>query len=124
MPQPEQKPALPLRGADNNLLRFHGDAAAAAVEDAACAYQSPSLIAAGAGAQQVSILVTLLNLAMAALCLKAPGLVMRAGLTRRGSLVLGFLNLLAWVPLALAFLLARVGITPAWFPRPWLVQLA
>ena len=117
-------PASSAKNADNNLLRFHGDAAASAVEDAAVAYQSPSLIAAGADAQQVSILTTLLNLAMAAFCLKAPGLIERAGLTRRGGLVLAFINLIAWVPLALAFLPVGRGLAPAWFGLLWFINLA
>jgi hypothetical protein len=45
-----------------NLWRFHGDAAASAVDDAAANYQTPSIIAAGANAQSITLLATLVNL--------------------------------------------------------------
>jgi hypothetical protein len=108
---------------DDNLLRFHGDAASTAVEDAAANYQSPSIIAAGADAHGVSIFTTMINLSLAMVCLKAPTLIEKAGLARRGAVILAFLNLLAWVPLTLAFLLSRLGITPGWFALLWFINV-
>jgi hypothetical protein len=105
------------------LLLFHGDAATTAVDDAAANYQSPSIIAAGADAHSVSILTTLINLSLALVCFKAPGLIEKAGLAKRGAVILAFLNLCAWVPLALAFFLSRLGIAPAWFALLWFINL-
>ncbi len=109
---------------DNNMVLFHGDAASSAIDDAAVAYQSPSLIAAGADAQQVSILSVLINLGMAALCVKAPEILYRAGLARKGAVLLSFLSLCGWAPLALVFLVSGLGITPAWLALVWFVNLA
>jgi len=112
-----------LRKTDDNLLRFHGDAASTAVEDAAVNYQSPSIIAAGADAHGVSIFTTLINLSLALVCFKAPTLIEKAGLAKRGAIILAFLNLLAWVPLTLAFILSRLGITSGWFALLWFVNV-
>jgi hypothetical protein len=123
MARSEMSKAIDNRKADNNLLRFHGDAASSAVEDAAGSYQAPSIIAAGADAQSVSVLTTLVNLCLALICIKAPSLIEKLGLTRRGAVVLAFLNLCAWVPLILAFLLSQLGIAPIWFALLWLINL-
>src|SRR4030067_2960482 len=47
----------------------------------------------------------------------------KAGRARGGALILAFLNLLAWVPLTLAFLLSRLGITPGWLALLWFINL-
>jgi hypothetical protein len=112
-----------MRKTDYNLLRFHGDAATTAVDDAASNYQSPSIIAAGANAHTVSILTMLINLSLAMVCFKAPTLIEKAGLAKRGGMILAFLNLLAWVPLALAFFLSRLGITPGWYALLWFINV-
>ncbi|OGO01167.1 MAG: hypothetical protein A2Y90_01995 [Chloroflexi bacterium RBG_13_52_12] len=57
------------------------------------------------------------------ICVKAPALIEKAGLTKKGAVTLAFLNLLAWVPLIVAFLLSRAGITPVWFAILWLVNV-
>jgi hypothetical protein len=124
VPPDDDKPTAKSDSRDNNLILFHADAASSAIDDAAVAYQSPSLIAAGANAQQVSVLSTLINLGMAALCLKAPDLIIRAGLTKKGAVTLSFLNLCAWVPLALIFLVSGFGITPTWLALVWFINLA
>jgi hypothetical protein len=111
------------RSDQRNLLRFHGDAATSAVEDAAINYQSPSIIAAGANAQSVSILTTIINLSLSLICVKAPALIEKLGLTKKGGVTLSFINLIAWVPLVVAFLLSDLGITPAWFAVLWLVNV-
>ena len=111
------------RQVDLNLLRFHGDAAASAVEEAAINYQSPSIIVAGANAQNVSVLATLVNLCLSILCLKAPALIERLGQTKRGAVLLSFLNMLVWVPLIFACLFSSQGIVPIWLALLWLVNV-
>jgi hypothetical protein len=109
--------------ADKNLLRFHGDAAASAVEDATVNYQSPSIIATGANAGTVSLAATLVNLALAVICMKAPSLIEKAGLGKRGAIILEFMNFCTWIPLALAFLLGYKGITPVLIAFLWFVNI-
>lgn len=93
------------------------------MEDASTNYQAPSIIAAGADAHGVSILTTMINLSLALVCFKAPSLIEKAGLAKRGAIILAFLNLLAWVPLTLAFLLTRWGISSGWFALLWFVNV-
>jgi hypothetical protein len=62
-------------------------------------------------------------LSLALVCFKAPSLIEKAGLARRGAIILAFLNLLAWVPLTVAFLLARLGISSTWFALLWFVNI-
>ena len=111
------------RKANKNLLRFHGDAAASAVEDAAIGYQSPSIIAVGASAQTVSILATVVNLALSIICVKAPALIEKIGLTKRGAVTLAFTNMITWIPLVLVFLFSHLGITPVWVAILWLANI-
>jgi hypothetical protein len=106
-----------------NLARFHGDAAVSAVEDAAIGYQSPSIIAAGANAQTVSILATIVNLCLSLVCLKAPTLIEKLGLTKKGAMKLAFTNMLTWIPLMLAFFLSYLGVTPMWIAMLWLINI-
>jgi MFS family permease len=106
-----------------NLLRFHGDAAVSAVDEAAASYQAPSIIAAGANAQSVSLLTTLLNLGLSLICIKAPTIIERFGKTKKGAVMLAFLNLCAWVPLIFLFFLSPFGIQPMWFASLWLVNI-
>jgi hypothetical protein len=106
-----------------NLLRFHGEAATASVEDAAVGYQAPSIIAVGANAQAVSILATLVNMCLALISFKAPSIIEKLGVTKRGSIVLGLSNVLTWVPLVIVFFLARYGISPAWVAALWLINI-
>jgi hypothetical protein len=105
------------------LLRFHGDAASSAVEDAAVNYQSPSIIAAGADAHGVSLLMMLMNLCLGLVCFKAPKLIGKAGLAKRGAIIFAFLNLITWVPLAFIFLFTRFGVTPALITLLWFINV-
>jgi hypothetical protein len=109
------------RNVEKNLLLFHGDAASSAVEDAAVNYQSTSILAAGADTQSLSILTTLVNFGLSLVCIKTPSILKHIGLSKKGAIILSFINFCAWVPLAIAFLL--VGITPAWFAFFWFVNL-
>ncbi|OGO32996.1 MAG: hypothetical protein A2Z29_07175 [Chloroflexi bacterium RBG_16_56_11] len=104
-------------------MRFHGDAASSAVEDAAVNYQAPSIIAAGADAQSVSFLATVVNLSLSLILIKAPTLIEKAGLSKKGAVTLSFLNLCSWVPLAIAFLIGDIGITPGTFAFLWILSI-
>jgi hypothetical protein len=115
--------ATDARKEQRNLTRFHGEAAASAVEDAAVGYQSPSVIAVGANAQTVSLLATLVNLCLSLISFKAPGIIKKIGVTKRGSIVLAISNVMTWVPLVIVFFLAHLGITPTWVAVLWLINI-
>jgi hypothetical protein len=68
-------------------------------------------------------LTTLVNLSLSLICIKAPALIERLGLTKRGAVTLSFLNICAWVPLILALLLSKLGIAPVWFALLWLINV-
>jgi MFS family permease len=93
------------------------------VEDAAINYQSPSIIAAGADAQHVSILAMMVNLMLSVICVKSPSIIERFGLTKKGALLLSFLNLCVWIPLISLFLVFRSALAPAWLVLVWLLNL-
>jgi MFS family permease len=120
---PDKTPSLLNRKNERNLWRFHGDAAISAFDDAAINYQAPSIIAAGANAQSISLLTTLVNLCLSLVCIKAPSLIERIGTGKRGALTLSALNLVAWVPLILMFLLMPQGIGPVWVTLLWLINV-
>lgn len=111
------------RKEQRNLARFHGEAATSAVEEAAVGYQSPSVIAVGANAQSVSLLATLVNLCLALISFKAPGIIEKLGVTKKGSIVLAVSNILTWIPLVIVFLLSHLGITPTWVAILWLINI-
>jgi len=50
-------------------------------------------------------------------------LIEKIGLEKRGAVTLAFSNMVVWVPLILAFLLSRLGITPAWLAVLWLINV-
>jgi len=111
------------RKQQRNLARFHAEAAAASVEDAAVGYQAPSVIAVGANAQSVSILATLVNLCLALISFKAPSIIEKIGVTKRGAIMFAVSNVLTWVPLVLVFFLAHMGIAPPWIAILWLINI-
>ena len=65
----------------------------------------------------------LVNLSLSLICVKAPAVIERLGLTKKGAVALSFLNLIAWVPLIIAFLLANLGIAPVWLALVWLINI-
>ncbi len=108
---------------DSDLLRFHGEAAASAVEDAVTNYQAPSIIAAGADAESVSLLMTLINFAITAVCIKTPKLIERIGLAKKGAVLLAAINLMTWAPLAFLMFMPRPMLAPLCFAIIWLINI-
>jgi MFS family permease len=85
---------------DNSLALLHGEAATSAVENAGCAYQSPSVIDAGASAQGVALLSALTNLVLSILLIKVPSLVEgRQSSIKRTTIVIATVSTLTWLPL-------------------------
>ncbi len=108
---------------DSDLLRFHGEAATSAVEDAVTNYQAPSIIAAGADAQSVSLLTTLIDFMISIVCIKTPNLIERLGLAKKGAVLLAGVNLLTWAPLAFLLFMPRPLLAPIWFAIIWLINI-
>jgi hypothetical protein len=57
------------------------------------------------------------------ICLKAPSLIEKIGLTKRGAIILAFVNIMTWVPLVLVFTLSQFGIAPVWVAVLWLLNI-
>ncbi len=104
---------------------MHGEASTSAIENASTSYHSPSLIAVGADTNSVALLTALLNLFLSLLCIKAPSILEKIGLTKRGIIILSCLSAYTWVPLILMFLLPLpTKLAPIWLAVMWLVSLA
>jgi len=103
-------------------IYFHAEATAVAAEDAASAYQAPSLIAAGAEARDVSTLNALLNLPIALLYLWLPSIMRKIGSRKRSILLLATLDTVSWLPLLAVMFLSRQA-TPFWLIVLWVVNL-
>lgn len=101
---------------------FHAEATFVAAEDAATAYQAPSLIAAGAEARDVSTLSALLNLPIAVLYVWLPSIMARIGSRKRFILFLAILDTLGWLPLLAVMFFLRPA-APFWLIALWVINL-
>lgn len=91
--------------------KFHAEAVTIATEDAGAAYQAPSLIAAGADAQHISLLGAVLNLPVALMYFKLPSIMNRFGSRKRALIRIAFLDALTWLPLiAVLYALLYIGL--------------
>jgi hypothetical protein len=107
---------------DKSSRYFHAEAAMVGTEDAVGAFQAPSLIASGAGAQVVSVLSALLNLPIAFLYLRVPSIIKRIGSRKRAVIFLAIVDALTWLPLiAVLFFLGPVA--PFWLIVLWVINL-
>lgn len=87
-----------------NAGYFYVEAATVASEDAAAAYQSPSLLAMGASARNVTMFSLLGDLMTAVLYLRIPSLMERSGSMKRSVFPLALVNAITWIPLILVML--------------------
>jgi MFS family permease len=95
------------------------------MENAGTSYQSPSLIAAGASAQGVAMLTALINLFLSLVCLNAPSILDRIGVTKKGIILLSRISMLTWVPLILLFILPlNFKPSPLVITVMWMLSLA
>ena len=107
---------------DNSLALFHGEAAAASAEAAGCAYQSPSMIAAGADGSAVALLSTVTNLVLAALLIKVPSLVEGKTPMKRTVVMMAVINTVTWVPIVFVFMFFKT-INPVLLIGLWILGL-
>lgn len=92
------------------LRLFHAEAFVSSVEDAGSGYQSPSLIASGAQAQDVAVSTSITNLVFSFLLLKVLPVIHARTSTKRASLVIALCSALGWLPLIFILLLRPVPV--------------
>ncbi len=109
-------------GTATSHRRFHTEAAAVAAEDAGAAYQAPSLVAAGADAQHVSLLGAVLNLTVALAYFKIPAIMSKVRSRKRVVLSMALLDAFTWLPLIAAMYFCR-SLSPFLLLILWVVNL-
>jgi MFS family permease len=107
---------------DNSLGLFHGEAAAASAEAAGCAYQSPSIIAAGADGSTVALLSTVTNLVLAMLLIKVPSLVEGKTPMKKTVVMMAVVNTVTWIPIVFVFMFFKT-INPMLLIGLWILGL-
>lgn len=108
---------------ENSLTLLHGEAASSAVESAGCAYQSPSVIAAGASAQGVALLSTLTHLVLSILLLKVPSLVEgKQSSLKRATLLIAVVSAITWLPIIFVMLFMK-NVSPLLLTALWIIGL-
>ena len=107
---------------DNSLALFHAEAAAISAESAGCAYQSPSIIAAGADGSSVALLSTVTNLVLALLLIKVPSLVEGKTPMKRTVVLMAIINTFTWIPIIFVFLFFK-NINPLMLIGLWIFGL-
>ncbi len=108
---------------ENSLALLHGEAASSAVESAGCAYQSPSVIAAGASAQGVALLSTLTHLVLSILLIKVPSLVEgKQSTLKRTTLIIAVISSITWLPIVFVMLFMK-NVSPLLLTALWIVGL-
>ncbi len=107
---------------DNSLALFHAEAAAISAESAGCAYQSPSIIAAGADGSSVALLSTVTNLVLALLLIKVPSLVEGKTPMKRTVVLMSIVNMFTWIPIIFVFLFFK-DINPLMLIGLWIFGL-
>jgi hypothetical protein len=111
----EQKP-------DKSLSYFHGEAASSAVENAAIAYQTPSLIACGASDSNVSLMNSLVYLAFSVLLLKIPSFIEAKHPLKNIVLILSIASSITWLPIVAVLVFFPQG-SPLIFMLLWMLSL-
>ncbi len=92
---------------DRSLSRLHAESVTASAENAAIAYQAPSLISIGAQAKDIAILSTISNLLFALLLMRVPSTVKFGDTLKRAVVIVGFLGSLGWLPLIIVPLVIK-----------------
>ncbi len=107
---------------DKSSKYFHVEAAAVATEDAGAAYQAPSLIAAGAEAQHVSILSAMLNLPVSLLYFRLPAVLNKIDSKKKAMVAMASIDAFTWLPLIAVTYFLR-PITPFLLIALWVINL-
>jgi MFS family permease len=105
-----------------SLKYFHGEAGSEGVSEAANAYASASLVAAGAGNSVVAMLSMMNNFVAAFLYIKVPTVIQKMGSRKKAVLLLAFLDAIGWLPL-IAILFFFRPVNPLWLIPCWIFNL-
>ncbi|MDP2920354.1 MAG: MFS transporter [Dehalococcoidia bacterium] len=108
---------------ERSLGLLHGEAASSAVETAGCAYQSPSIIAAGADARGVALLSTVTHLVLALLLIKVPSLVEGSrNSLKRTTVIFAIFGSVTWLPIIFITLFVK-NVSPFLLIALWTTTL-
>ncbi|MDD5190090.1 MAG: MFS transporter [Dehalococcoidales bacterium] len=106
-----------------SLTLFHAEAGSGSVENAAIAYQSQSVIAAGANGSGVALLSSLTNLFLSVFLLKVPSLIEGPKTsTRRTVVILALANTATWIPIVLVMMLFT-HVHPLMLTALWIINI-
>jgi MFS family permease len=101
---------------------LHCESASSSIENAGIAYQSPSLIAAGAGAKEIAWMNTITNLLFALLLVKVPSFIKFGDSLKRAAVILELISALGWLPLIIVPIFFR-NISPLILILLWVISL-
>jgi MFS family permease len=107
---------------DQSSAYLHYEGASSSIENAGLAYQSPSLLAAGAGAKEIAWLSTITNLIFALLLVKVPSVIKFGESLKKATVVLAGISALGWLPLIIVPLFCK-GISPYVLIVLWVISL-
>jgi MFS family permease len=105
-----------------SLKYFHGEAGVGAVQEVSNLYAPASMIAAGASASIVALLISISNFIAGLLYIKVPSIIQIMGSRKKAILVLAFVDAISWLPL-LAILIFVRPINPLWLIPCWILNL-
>jgi len=105
-----------------SLKYFHGEAGSEGVSEAANAYASASLVAAGAGNSVVAMLSMMNNFVAAFLYIKVPTVIQKMGSRKKAIVLLAFLDAIGWLPLIVLLFFFR-PVNPIWLIPCWIINL-
>jgi hypothetical protein len=107
---------------DRSPSYLHCESASSSIGNAGIAYQSPSLLAAGAGAKEIAWMNTIANLLFALLLVKVPSLIKHEETLKKAAVILEFISALGWIPLIIVPIFFR-DISPLILILLWVISL-
>ncbi len=107
---------------DHSSSYLHCESASSSIENAGIAYQSASLIAAGAGAREIACMNTITNFLFAVLLVKVPSLVKFGESLKKAAVILEFVSALGWLPLIIVPVFLK-NMSPLVLILLWVINL-
>ncbi len=105
-----------------SLKYFHGEAGVGAVQEVSNLYAPASMIAAGASASMVALLITISNFVTGLLYIKVPLIIQKMGSRKKAILFLAFLDAISWLPLLVILIFCK-PVNPLWLIPCWIFNL-
>jgi MFS family permease len=107
---------------DRSLAYLHAEGISSSVENAAIAYQTPSVLSAGADTKDIAYFNTITNLIFAMFLIKVPSVIKVGDTLKKAVIILSLISTLGWIPLVLVTLFFK-GISPFVLITLWVVNL-